>query len=86
VRVYDIRDPLLLLVIPLAAIPLAGVGALIGVSFRNPELANSVSLLVTLALVSLGPVVVPPDRLPPLLLTLGWLSPATYGPRPSAPR
>jgi ABC-2 type transport system permease protein len=36
------------------------------------------SLLVTLLLVGIGPVVIPPDLLPPFMLALGRLSPATY--------
>jgi ABC-2 type transport system permease protein len=70
--------PLLLLVIPVAAIPLAALGALIGCSVRMPEEAGTVSLLVTLALVGLGPVLVPPARLPALFQILGTFSPATY--------
>jgi len=68
----------ILLVIPLAAIPLSGIGALIGTSTRNPQEANSVSLLTTLVLLGLGPVIVPPGRLPGIMLTLGHFSPATY--------
>ena len=60
------------------AVPLAGIGALIGVTARTPETGGALSLIVTAVLVSLGPVVVPPSRLPALLLTLGWISPATY--------
>jgi len=70
--------PVILLVIPLAAIPLSGIGALIGTSTRNPQEANSVSLLATLVLLGLGPVIVPPGRLPSIMLTLGRVSPATY--------
>jgi ABC-2 type transport system permease protein len=71
-------NPILLLILPLAAAALSGLGALIGVSVRTPEEAGSLSLLATLFLVGLGPVIVPPERLPPLLVKLGWLSPATY--------
>ncbi len=70
--------PLLLIVVPLAAIPLAGIGALIGSSARSPEEAGSLSLVATLVMLGLGPVVIPPDRLPDIMLTLGYLSPATY--------
>ncbi len=67
-----------LLVVPLAALSLAGIGALIGVSVQRPEEGGSLALLVTMALSALGPVIVPPERLPAMMLTLGWLSPATY--------
>ncbi len=70
--------PLLLLVIPLSAVPLAGIGALIGASVRVPEYGNSLVLITTLVLTGLGPVVIPPDRLPSLMIFLGNFSPATY--------
>lgn len=70
--------PAILLVVPLCALPLAGLGALIGLSVRTPEQGNSVNLLVTLGLTGLGPIVIPPDRLPAVLILLGRLSPATY--------
>jgi ABC-2 type transport system permease protein len=70
--------PVILLVIPLAAIPLSGIGALIGTSARNPQEASSVSLLTTLVLPGLGPVIVPPGRLPAFILAVGRFSPATY--------
>ena len=70
--------PLILLVIPLCAVSLSGIGALIAVNSRTPESGASVSFLVTAILMSIGPVVVPPDRLAQPLLVLGWLSPATY--------
>jgi len=71
-------SPVVLIVLPLAALPLAGVGALIGVSVKAPEEAGSLSLLFSLLLMGLVPVIVPPDRLPALLLKLGYLNPAAY--------
>lgn len=71
-------NPLILIVIPLCATPLAGLGALIGASARTPEEASALSLLLTLLMVSVGPIIIPPDRLPPIMLTLSNLSPATY--------
>jgi ABC-2 type transport system permease protein len=69
---------ILLIVVPLCAVPMAGIGALIGSTARTPEESGSLGLLVTLAMVGLGPVVVPPDRLPALVVILGRFSPATY--------
>ena len=69
---------LLLLVVPLVAIPLASLGALIGVSVSRPENVGSLSLLLTVVLTATGPVVIPPNRLPNWMLTLGQFSPATY--------
>src|SRR5579885_1210198 len=57
-------NALILLVIPLCAIPLSGIGALIGASARTPEEAGEISLLITFVLLGLGPVVIPADRLP----------------------
>lgn len=71
-------SPLALLVVPLCAVPLSGIGALIGASARTPEEANALGLLLTFVLLGLGPVVIPPGRLPGILLVLGWFSPATY--------
>ena len=69
---------LLVIVVPLAAFPLSGIGALIGASARNPEEANAFSTLVTFIMLGLGPVLIPPDRLPDFMNFLGRFSPATY--------
>jgi ABC-2 type transport system permease protein len=69
---------LFLLIIPLCVLPLAGVGALIGVNARAPEEGGSVSLLVTMLMLFIGPVIIPQNRLPDIMLLLGRLSPATY--------
>lgn len=66
------------MVVPLCALPLAGVGALIGVSFRTPEEATSVGRLLTILMLTMGPVLIPADRLTDWLVWLGFLSPATY--------
>jgi ABC-2 type transport system permease protein len=70
--------PVILLVIPACAVSLSGIGALVGVQARTPQEADAWSFLGTLIMAGLGPVVIPPDRLPPVLLLLGRLSPATY--------
>ncbi|MBX2997934.1 MAG: ABC transporter permease [Caldilineaceae bacterium] len=75
----DLRlHPLALLVVPLCALPLAGIGALIGATFRTPEEAMAVDRLLTVLMLAVGPVLIPPERLPDWLVTLGFLSPATY--------
>ncbi len=71
-------SPFLFLVVPLSALPLAGIGALIGASARNLEEASAISTLVTFTMLGLGPVLIPPDRLPEILITMGRFSPATY--------
>jgi len=71
-------SPLVIIVIPLCATAMTGVGAIIGTSVRTPESGAAIALLVTGLLLSLGPVVIPPDHLPAVLITLGHISPSTY--------
>lgn len=70
--------PLILVVIPLSAIPLSGLGAFIGTISRTPEEAGSLSTFLTLVMLGLGPVLLPPSQLPPFMQVLGYASPATY--------
>ena len=70
--------PLLIVLIPLCALPVSGIGALIGLKARNYAEAGSFNLLLTFALLALGPVIIPPGRLPDFLLLLGRFSPTTY--------
>jgi len=70
--------PLLLVIIPACAVSLSAIGALIGASVRNRYEAGAISLILTMVMAGLGPVVVPPDRLPRVLLGLGQINPATY--------
>lgn len=71
-------NPLVLLVIPACAIPLAGIGAIVGIRGQTPQESDSVNLLITLLLAGLGPVVIPPSQLPGWLVQIGRISPATY--------
>lgn len=71
-------QPLLIIVIPLCAICLAGVGALVGALARTSAEATSIGYFVTLVLSGLGAVIIPPQRLPSWLVRLGALNPATY--------
>lgn len=70
--------PLLLLILPLCTLSLAGVGALIGTALRTMDEVNSVSQVLTFMLLALGPVLIPPERLPAFMYWLGYASPATY--------
>jgi ABC-2 type transport system permease protein len=77
----DVRmalHPLLALVIPACALSLSGIGAFIACRVRDPSQGSALSLLATIAMAALGPVVVPPSRLPGVMVVLGYLSPATY--------
>ncbi len=70
--------PLIVPVIPLATTPLTGIGAYIGSKAKTPEEASAFSLIITLVFVGLGPVIIPPERLPDIMIFLGRFSPATY--------
>jgi ABC-2 type transport system permease protein len=70
--------PLLLAIIPACAVSVSAVGALIGCSVRSQYGSGAISLIVTMVMAGLGPVVVSPDRLPKVLVWLGWINPATY--------
>ncbi|MEZ4725626.1 MAG: ABC transporter permease [Caldilineaceae bacterium] len=70
--------PLILLVVPLCTIPLAGVGVFLGLVSRHWGEASSWGFVVSLLFSILGPVMIPPERLPATLIWLGRLSPATY--------
>ncbi len=71
-------NPLILLVIPLSVLPLAGLGAVIGANARTPQESGSLSLLLTMVMLFIGPVLIPASRLPSILLVIGHFSPATY--------
>ena len=71
-------SPWLVIVIPLICVSLSGLGALLGLVGQTPEQVNSFSLLVSIFLFGFGPVLIPPDRLPPIINTLSVFSPATY--------
>jgi len=68
--------PLLLLVIVLCVLPMSAIGALIGVSVRNPQQGGSLSVLTTFLLAGIGPVLFPQERLPDLLNHIGVINPA----------
>lgn len=69
---------LLVVVLPLVGMALAGTGAFIGVTARSQDEAVTYGQVVSLLLLIIGPVMMPPDRLPRILDWFGWLSPATY--------
>lgn len=71
-------SPLVVLVLPLCVLPMAGIGAVVGILARTPEESSSYTLLISLLLLGLGPVLVPPARLPSWLVVAGHLSPTTY--------
>lgn len=66
----------LVLVLPLAAASLAGLGALLGLRASRPELATVAGQLGMSAVLFLS--IIPPERLPLLLRALRALVPSTY--------
>lgn len=70
--------PLVLLVVPLCTIPLAGVGVFLGLISRGWGEASAWGYVISLLFSLVGPVMIPPERLPAALVWLGYLSPATY--------
>ncbi len=77
-RLPLVLSPWALVVVPLTSVSLSGLGALLGLVGRTPQEVDSLNLLTTLILFGFGPVVIPPDRLPALIVHLSALSPATY--------
>jgi ABC-2 type transport system permease protein len=71
-------SPWVLVVIPLIGVTLCGLGALIGIVIKTPEEVGSISALMTFILVGFGPIVIPINRLPDIIGTLSYMSPATY--------
>jgi ABC-2 type transport system permease protein len=71
-------SPWALLVIPLIAYSLCGLGALIGTINRPLEDIAGITNLTTFMMLFIGPVMLPPERIHPLLETVGYFSPVTY--------
>ncbi|MCX5387338.1 ABC transporter permease [Streptomyces sp. NBC_00083] len=77
----DVRltvSPLAPLCLLFALLPSAGLGAFIGSRSGTIEQASSLSLASTLLMMAAGPVAVPPDMLPGVLVQIGHLNPAVY--------
>ncbi|MET8679490.1 ABC transporter permease [Streptomyces sp. NPDC004647] len=71
-------SPLVVLVIPLCVLPLAGIGAIIGVVSRTQEEASSFTLMLTILMVFLGPVIIPAEKLPDWIISISNFSPTKY--------
>lgn len=73
-----VPHPLLICVLPLIGMALAGTGAFIGVTARSQDEAVTYGQVASMLLLIIGPVMIPPDRLPRIMGWIGWFSPATY--------
>lgn len=71
-------SPLIVVVLPLVAVSLSGLGALIGLLSRTLDEVTTYSQLATFGMLALGPVILPADRLPPVLQAAGLFSPASH--------
>lgn len=74
-------NPLILVVVPLAAVSLAGLGAVIGLGIKNWRVVGLAAQLTMFFIMFFAPVMIPPDRLPGALQAAGWLLPPTYAAR-----
>ena len=71
-------SPTALLVIPLAALSLSGVGAALGLLSPSYQATNALSQLVLFVVLFASPVMIPAELLPAPLQWLGYLLPPTY--------
>ena len=71
-------NPLLLVILPLTALALSGVGAAIGLVLPSPQLVSLVSQVAIILVLFGAPVLIPLDHLPLPLQWFGLLLPPTY--------
>lgn len=64
-------SPALLLALPLAALPMAGIGAIVGTVARSGPEANSLGIVAAFTMAAFGAIVVPPWQLPSWVVQLG---------------
>jgi ABC-2 type transport system permease protein len=74
-------NPGLLLVVPLSAISLAGLGAAIGLGIKNWRVAGLVAQVTMFFIMFFAPVMIPSERLPSILQLTGQVLPPTYAAR-----
>lgn len=77
-RLHLIPNPLLLLILPLTALSLSGIGAGIGLLVPGVMTVNIMTQLVLFLVFFGAPVLIPVARLPLPLQWLGYLLPPTY--------
>lgn len=79
--IYDFPlrpHPLLLLILPLTALSLSGIGAALGILAPNPEVTNTISNAALFIIMFAAPVLIPLEALPLPLQWFGLLLPPTY--------
>jgi ABC-2 type transport system permease protein len=73
-----VPTPLLLLILPLTALALSGLGAALGLLLPGPQLVGLVSQVAIILVLFGAPVLIPIEHLPLPLQALGLLLPPTY--------
>ncbi len=79
--IYDIDlviSPWLLVVVPLAIVSVAGIGAVVGLTFKSPQLVSMVANMSLFIVMFAAPVMIPAEVLPAPLRTVGQVLPPTY--------
>ena len=71
-------SPLLLLILPLTALALSGIGAALGILSPSAQLVNILAQVIGIFVLFAAPVMIPLESLPPLMRWLGLLMPPTY--------
>ncbi len=71
-------NPMLLLILPLTALALSGLGAALGLLSPSFQLVNVLSQIAGIVVLFVAPVMIPIDHLPVVLQWFGLLLPPTY--------
>ncbi len=71
-------SPLFFVLVPLASFSLSAVGAFVGVASPNFDTANTITGILQFIFMGIGPVLLPEERLPPLVNFLSQFLPSTY--------
>ena len=72
---------LLLAIVPTVLLPMALIGALIGIYSKSFDMASILNFVCTIVMTIAGAVAVPPSRLPVWLVALGHVNPAYHASR-----
>ncbi len=78
---YDLNfkpNPLVLVILPLTALALSGLGAAIGLLSPSYQLVNIFSQVAGITVMFAAPVMIPWESLPKVLQWFGWLLPPSY--------
>jgi ABC-2 type transport system permease protein len=70
--------PAIVIVIPLAVLSLAGLGAAVAILSPHLQLTNAITQLVIFYVLFFAPVIIPEEQLPDFLVTIAKFLPPTY--------